>query len=224
MFGHDVDFSYARPIFLGSQRKTINISEVLSTAEVTEYDSDDTLIPQGTQVGHAIGSAGGENIRFFAKEPGMLMTVFVLKPMHITYNTVERFWLKSDRTEFYNYHFEGIGDQEVYRCELGYDCSGDANNLATYGYTGRWDEYKMKNHIICGDYATDGLDAWHMGREHDVSDLPTALSSTKIQILPSYDENLRIFADQTEAYDEVWLQVYNDVQVILPMKKVDIPK
>jgi len=223
MFGHDVNFQYARPIFLGSQRQTINISEVLSTAEVTEFDSDDTLIPQGTQVGHAIGSNGGQQINFFAKEPGILMTVFVLKPMHVTYNTLERFWTKQDRTEFYNYNFEGIGDQEVYNCEVGFNAGATANNLGTYGYGGRWDEYKMKNHIVCGDYSTSGLKAWQMGRHHDTTVAPSVLSSTKIQILPSYDENLRIFADQTETFDEVWLQAYNDVSAILPMKKVDIP-
>ena len=38
------------------------------------------------------------------------------------------------------------------------------------------------------------------------------------------DENLRIFADQSEAYDEIWLHVYNDVQAVLPMKTVDIPQ
>ena len=112
----------------------------------------------------------------------------------------------------------------VYNCEVGYDCSSGAINLNTYGYAGRWDEYKMKNSIICGDYTKSGLEAWHMAREHDVTGPATVLSSTKIQIMPSYDENLRIFADQSENYDEVWLQAYNDVQVILPMKKVDIPK
>jgi hypothetical protein len=229
MFGHDVDMSYARPIYLGGTRQAINVTEVLSTAETYDYSSNDltsqqTLNPQGSQVGHAMASAGSGTINFYAKEPGILMTLFVLKPVPMYHGGIEKYWLKTDRTEFYNYNFQGIGDQEILYAERGYDCSSGATNTNTWGYAGRWDEYKHKQNIFCGDYTKSGLEAWHLGILHDVSGPPVVLSSTNTLILPGNDENLRIFADQTETDDEVWLQVYNDVQVILPMYKTDIPQ
>lgn len=223
MFGHDVNFAYARPVYLGGGRQAVNVSEVLSTAEVTEFDSDDTLIPQGTQVGHAMVSTGSETINFFAREPGILMVCMVAKPKPAYCGGIEKFWLKTDRTEFYNHHFQGIGDQEIYNAERGYDCTAGADNTGTWAYSTRWEEYKQKYDIITGDYQTDGLDGWHLGKIHDMDVAPT-FNSLEIEITPDDDENIRIFADQTGANDEIWLQVYNDMQAILPMHKVDIPK
>ena len=232
MFGNDPNFRYARPVFLGGGRTTINISEVLSTAETYDYTGNDlttqqTLNPQGSQVGHALASSGGETINFTAQEHGMLMTVLVIKPsLQYGGGQLERFWTKSDRTEFYNYHFENIGDQAIYNCEFNYiEGSGGSANMDTWAYSTRFEEYKQKQSIVCGDYLKSGLDAWHMAIITDPSDGGAdAFSNTLHQIRPGDDQNLRIFADQSEEFDEIWLNVYNDVQVQLPMKKVAIPK
>ena len=228
MFGHDVNFEYARPTYLGGGRQAINVTEVLSTAETYDYATNDltdqqTLNPQGSQVGHAMVSSGGETINFFAREPGIIMTVLVVKPKPAYMGGIEKFWLKDDRTEFFNHHFQGIGDQAILNTERGYDCTAGADNTGEWAYSTRWEEYKQKYDFITGDYQINGLDGWHLGKLHDMDEAPT-FNELELQITPDDDENIRIFADQTGTYDEIWLQVYNDVQVVLPMHKIDIPK
>jgi len=41
-----------------------------------------------------------------------------------------------------------------------------------------------------------------------------------------YDENIRIFVDQDveDEVDSLYIQIYNDVQAILPMHVTDIPQ
>ena len=223
MFGvTNPDFRDQYPRFLGGTKQIINVTEVLNTSAV--YDSLDALVdPQGNQVGHGVGAGSTDTINFHATEHGILMSILHVKPAMNAYTGgIERFFLKTDRTEFFNHHFENIGDQPIYDVERGYDSSsGGTSNMDEWAYAPRFAEYKSKMSIICGEFK-DSMDDWHMGQVHDTATSPTGFNEQTSQVLSTADENLRIFVDQTTSH-KLYIEVFNDVQVILPMKVQPIP-
>ena len=225
MFGvQNPDFRDQYPRYICGGKQAINISEVINQSAV--YDSTDTLIdPQGFQTGHAVGAGSTGTKSFHATEHGILMTILSIVPRTAYAGGVEKFWLKSDRTEFYNPHFQNIGDQAIYDIELGWDGTiTGAGEDEIWAYAPRFAEYKHKLNIICGEFQESDLEYWHMGRMHDHQDgAPTSFNGSFHQIVHTEDHNIRIFASQgTE--DHLYIQVYNDIQAILPMHVTDIPK
>lgn len=228
MFGvQNPDFRDQYPRFIGGFKQTVNVSEIIANNETLEgntNDLSDMIIrtPQGHQTGHAVAAGSGKTFKFHATEHGCLMTVLIVKPKFGLTNNIERFWHKTDRTEFFNPKFEHIGDQEIYEAEVAYDCEVSGTQLDTWAYQERFYEYKDKLDVYAGEFKTNGLDAWHMAYIHDPSDDVPAFTYSFNKISFSADRNLRCF-NTGGTVDHFYTQVYNDIRAVLPITKVDIP-
>lgn len=174
-----------RPEYIGGFKSPLIISEVLQTSET------DTT-PQGTLAGHGI-SVGQEFIGDYnVKEYGYIMILLSIMPKPM-YNPqgINRQWLKFSRYDYYWPEFANLTEQEIYNCELYYTYpDSGSDNLKTFGYQGRYDHYRYRPNIVCGEMRTT-FDYWHLARSFGA--LPD-LNSDFIEC----DPDKRIFASESD--------------------------
>jgi len=183
----------------------------------------DVRVPGGYQAGIAGVQGSSNNVRLNATEYGLVISLMSVVPRTAYAGGIDRFWTKyNDRTEFYNPYFQGIGDQEVYDIEKGYQL--DAANYGTWGYQTRWAEYKYKLSTAQNEFAEVGnLDDFHMATVHDITGAPETLSAAGATVQYNDDEYIRIFQSQG-AEHHLYYTVYNDAQFVRPMYLTDIPQ
>jgi len=184
------------------------------------------VIPGGFQTGLAGVQGSSNTVNLNVTEYGIVMNIMSLVPRTMYGNRIDRFFHKyNDRTEFYNPYFQGIGDQEIYASEIGFNLDG-ATNLDTWGYQNRWAEYKYKLNEVQNEFVTDsgagGLDAFHMGRVQDITGAPFSLSPGTVRVSFGNDEIERIFESQGTEH-HLYYTIYNDCQMVRPMYLTDIP-
>jgi len=204
------DARIQRPEFLGSSRKVINISEVLSTAEINNF-------PIGAMAGHGVGLSTDNGYTKFFEEHGHVITCVSVRPAPMYQDGADRLWLRRDPLDFYNRELELIGQQEVLKGEvfLGVD---ETVNAETWGYSDRYREYKETPSKVVGAFRDGGIyNAWSFARKFP--SLP-ALNDTFIECDPVTTP----FADQTPDVDQVLLYVSNKCYAKRIVKKFTTPK
>lgn len=219
------------PRYLGGGKQAVKISSILNQSQVLDPTAgvNDgaggvpvTVDPQSLETGRglSVGSTNTFNASF--KEHGIIMGIISVLP-RTAYGgaQIEKYWRKSDRTEFFAPQFQNIGDQEILQSEIGYDATGsDADDV--FGYAPRWSEYKFKNSTVHGAFLST-LNYWHMAEIGDTSGAGPSLNQAYIECDYDEDGNIRIFADQT-AEDHLFVQIYNDVLAWRPMQVFDTPR
>lgn len=219
------------PQYIGGGKQAVQISSVLNQSQVLDptAGANDgvggaviTVDPQSLETGKAYSMGSGNKAGGYFKEHGIIMGIMSVLP-RTAYGgaQIEKYWRKTDRTEFFIPQLQHIGDQEIQQSEIGYDATGtDKDNV--FGYAPRWAEYKFKNSTVHGDFL-DEFDYWHMAQIGDTSGAGPDLNMAFIEARQNNDEYLRPFANQTETDDRLYCQIYNDVQAIRPMVVHDIP-
>jgi hypothetical protein len=219
------------PQYIGGGRQAVQISSVLNMSQVLDPTAgvNDgaggvpvTVDPQSLETGRGLSVSGGNTAGGYFREHGILIGLVSVLP-RTAYGgaQIEKFWRKSEPTDFFVPQLQNIGDQEILQSEIGYDATGtDADNV--FGYAPRWAEYKFKNSTVHGEFL-DSLDYWHMSHIGDTSGAGPDLNTAFVGCYNSADENERIFADQTGT-DSLYFQIYNDVKAIRPMQTFDVPK
>lgn len=215
-FGQPIsDARINKPEYLGGGRQAVQISEITATAETLE--SDDSLSkPIGEMAGRGI-SLGRTN-QFIKQFPehGIVIGLMSVMPRTAYYEGVEKYWLKTDRTEWLWPKFAQLGEQEVSQVEVYWDPVGtDKDDV--FGYQSRYAEYKYRKSSVHGDFIDD-FDYWHMARQ--LGSAPTLDNTFIVCENTDYD---RIFAVTTGTVDKLYCQVYNDVQAIRPIPSVNVP-
>ena len=221
------DSRLQRPEFIGSNRGTMIISEVLQTS--SPQGENDT--PQGNMSGHGQNLTSTKNFNYYAQEHGFIIGVMSILPKTAYYQGVEKFWLKyNDRLEYYFPEFAHLGEQEISNQEIWFNTSplNEYDPFGTFGYTPRYAEYKFKNSRIAGDFR-DTLKYWHLGRDFET---PPALNDTFIAADPSK----RIFAVQDlprdnntdpdnpiRDYHSIYAHVFHDIKANRLMPKYGTP-
>jgi len=204
------DSRIQRPEFLGSSRKVINISEVLSTAELSGS-------PVGHMAGHGVGLSTDNGFTKFFEEHGHVITCVSVRPAPMYQDGADRSWLRRDPLDFYNRELELIGQQEVLKGEV-FLTADETVNAETWGYSDRYREYKEKKSQVCGAFRSGGIyDAWSFARKFP--SLP-ALNGTFIECDPVTTP----FADQTPDADQLLLYVSNKCYAKRLVKKFTTPK
>lgn len=190
------DSRLQRPEYLGGGKSTIQISEVLQTAQ-------DGTTPVGTLRGHGIGVNRGRTFRRFIEENGLVMTLMTIRPIAIYMQGLNRMWSRQVKEDFYQRELEHIGQQEVYERELYAtgDTTSSINDETVFGYQNRYDDYRSVPSTVCGEMRST-LDYWHMAR--NFANAPV-LNSSFIRGNPTK----RIFAEQT--MNEIYFMAQHSV-------------
>lgn len=204
------DARLQRPEYLGGGQSPVVISEVLQTSS-----TDDTS-PQGNMSGHGISAGASNRFHKFFEEHGYVIGIVSVLPRTAYQQGIPREFRKFDRFEHFWPEFAHLGEQEVHLSELYYNPSGNAaENTRTFGYQSRYAEYRYCSSRVAGEFMTT-QDFWHMGR---IFSTTPALNSDFIQS----DPTKRIFAVESEDWDELYTQMYIDLKAIRPMPFEAVP-
>lgn len=164
------DARLQRPEYLGGGTGTVQISEVLQTAEGTD--------PVGDLKGHGIGAMRSNRYRRFFEEHGYIISLMFIRPTPIYMHAIQRLWWKGSKEDYYQKELQHIGQQPVYNREV-YALANP--QFGIFGYQDRYDEYRRSFSTVAGEFRNT-LAYWHMGR--DFSSTP-ALNSAFITCNPS---------------------------------------
>lgn len=199
------DSRLQRPEFLGGGKSPIVISEVLQTSE-TGTD------PQGNMAGHGISMGNSHSFNKYFEEHGYIIGIMSVMPRTSYQQGTRKMFLKDNRFDLFVPSFAQLGEQEVKQRELYEKFTA---NETTFGYQSRYVEYKSIPCSVHGDFKTT-LTQWHQSRIFNSSPV---LNETFIVSNP--DD--RIFAVQ-DGSDNLYCQVYNNIQAIRPMPLFNIPR
>lgn len=193
-FGSKVyDSQLQNPELVNWSEQTVKFSEVLQTAEGSD--------PVGTLRGHGVGGLGSNTFKYYIKEHGYWMTLAYIMPEPIYGEAMERFWMKSAFTDYWQEEFEAVGQQPVWNAEIYGALFESDNPKGTWGYADRYGEYMRSLHDVRGGFALPAQDNWHMARFF--GSVPT-LNNSFITGAPTQ----RIFAD-TEATQPYQMMTYH---------------
>lgn len=216
-FGQPVrDSRVNKPEYLGGGRQAVQISEVTATAETLVPSTDALSQPVGAMAGRGISMGRTNQFTYQFPEHGIVMGIMSVMPRTAYYEGIEKYWLKTDRTEWLWPKFAQLGEQEVKQHEIFWDPVGsDYDDV--FAYQSRYAEYKYKKSTVHGDFIDD-FDYWHLARQ--IGSAPTFDDTFVKCENTDYD---RIFAVTTGTVDKLYCQIYNDVQAIRPLPSVNVP-
>lgn len=196
------DETLQRPVFLGSTRQPVFVSEVTQ-------NSESNTTPQGTKTGKAISTGSDYVCTVRVNEPSILMGIMCITPRALYTQGCKRFFLKRSPYDFYNRLFENLVDQPTYLGEIFYT-SRNANTFNTFNFMPRYAEYKLENDRVAGDLR-DSLSMWHTGRIF--TDVPNFNEAFLHQ---GYDSLDRIFAVQGDTRNCI-VHINNRLEMLRPM-------
>lgn len=159
------------PEYLGGGRDTIQISEVLQTAEGTD--------PVGTLKGHGISATSSNKFIRFFEEPGYIFSFAYIKPKTMYLQGLSRHWNRRTKLEFWQPELQFIGQQSVLNKEV---YAPHTTPEGTFGYQDRYDELRRSESRVSGEFRTSALNFWHFGRSFASS--PT-LNGTFVSSVPT---------------------------------------
>lgn len=136
------------PEYLGGGRTRVGMTQVVQTS------STDTTTPQGNTAAFSLTVTSDKNFTKSFVEPGYLMCVGCVRPIHTYSQGIERFWLKKDLYDFYDPIFANIGNQPVYEDELYLEPDGNMGatpmKSVVFGYQEAWADYRYKPNRLSG--------------------------------------------------------------------------
>lgn len=195
-----------RPEFIGSIKSSVVISEVLQTSQSSDSSA------QGNLAGKGLGISKSYVDRYYVEEPGVIIGLTTVYPRPSYQQGINRVWLRKSRLEQFYPEFVNLSEQGIKQAELYATDNSDANNRV-FGYTGIYDEMRVRHPQVCGDLR-DVLDYWVITRKFTA---PPALNSEFITCNPSRN----IFAVQDEP--GIILNIYNDITAIRSIPYISEP-
>ena len=203
----------SRPEFLGGGSFNIHTSPISNQSGSTGNLGDLA----------AIGSGAGQGIGFTkAFDEHSIVMGLLCVDADLTYQQgIDRHWRKSTRYDFYYPALAHIGEQAIETGELFHTAGTATNagaNIVTFGYNGRYDEYRSKKSSITGKFRSDAtgtLEAWHLSE--DFASAPT-LSSSFLESDPPIDRVLTVTSEPQFYMDSYIRNIW-----ARPMPKTGIP-
>jgi hypothetical protein len=178
------DSRLQRPEFIGGTKNHAVISEVLQTSSTATEPT-----PQGNLAGHGIAVQSSGVGKYRVEEFGIIMGLMVVRPKSSYQDGINRQWLWRTAFDFPWPEFAGLSEQAIYNAEI---CTIDvatdptgADNLTTFGYTGRYNEMRFIPDMVCSEMRTT-FDYWHLGRQFNPAS-PPALDASFIECVPRKD-------------------------------------
>lgn len=135
------------PIMIGSYKGTVNVSEVLTQANV----GGETDLNTGQYAGNmALFESQTNTIRFKCRDHGLIMGIMSLVPNTGYGQGINRWWRYDSPYDYPMDTFSSIGDQEVLKEEVMYNAfpAEASKNQETFSYVPRFSEARtMLNHF-----------------------------------------------------------------------------
>lgn len=209
----DVDLSDARAMiteYCGGHRAPVQVSSVEQTSQ-SDKDSDQYL----GQLGGRAQSSSVAYFKHYCPEHGFIVVLQTTLP-RTSYMQMLR--TKFTRRTYLDYcipMFQSLGEQEVRKHEICFDCSSDVSNDAVFGYQARYQDYKYIPDMVAGDFLRS-LNFYTLARHFD-SAPSLNVDFTKAQ--PSD----RIFCVQ-DGTDTLWNDMYFDIKLNRKLAYYSLPK
>ncbi|UPW40886.1 major capsid protein [Sigmofec virus UA08Rod_6251] len=153
------DVQLQRPKYIGGGKITININPVAQTSSTTDEDTSLATLA-------AFGVAyDGRNVRAYThvQEHGYIIGLLTVGTTQTYQQGLQRDFWRRDRFDFYTPTLAHLSEQAVNNGEIcmtgipGYD-------NATWGYIGRYDEYRTMLSEVCG-YFRSNAQVWNPGNK-----------------------------------------------------------
>lgn len=184
-----------RPEYIGGTKTPIIISEVLQTSQTVRDTPNDSMLAQ--MGGHGLAANGSFAGKYHVQEFGLIMGLLSVMPKPAYQQGINRQWLRTLPTDFYFPEFCRLSEQAIYNCEV-YDSNGLRDDKGIFGYTGQYDEMRIKHDMVAGQMrkleatltgsvGTDRqLSFWNLARSFVPSNMPN-LNTEFITCVPRKD-------------------------------------
>ena len=151
------DSRLQRPEFLGSDRVTINMSQVLQTSSTNDTS------PQGNTAAFSLTVGSGKApITYSTQEHGIIMGLCCVRHTRTYQQGINREWSRRELFDFYQPTFAHLGNQAILNKEI--FASGNRFDDEVFGYQECWGEYRYKPSHVTAEFRSNypqSLDAWH---------------------------------------------------------------
>lgn len=202
------DARLQRPEYLGSNYFNISTDTVTQTAPAVGGST-----PQGNITGQAWGNGQNMMSTYEAKEHGLLMTIFIIRPKSVYEGGLNKKWVKKTRFDYATPELANLPDVEIKQGELIYTGTA-AQDEKLFGWQGIYEEYRTLNNMVTGRLRpsiSDNLKSFTLARYWTTAGYP-ALNKEFIQCEP--DEN-RILQYQDEPTFIYFIR--NEVATAIPL-------
>lgn len=142
------DVRLQRAEFIGGFRDIVSIDNIVQSSSGTS-DS-----PLGVIGGVSVtSSTSPAKIQFAAEEHGYIIGLITVRS-NISYSQgLEKFWTRSEKTDFYDPLLANIGEQPIKKYELFLgknNGNGTSTNNDVFGYNEPWAEYRWSKNLLTG--------------------------------------------------------------------------
>lgn len=196
-----------RPEYIGGTVNPVIISEVQQQSDSTQQNT-----PTGTLYGKATSVGVNKIGNYRAKEFGLIMGILTVAPKPVYQTGIDRQWSRLTPEDYFNPLFNGLSEQAILNKEIYSD--GTENDIKIWGYTGMYNELRVKNSKVTGLMRTD-FDYWHLSRQF--SSLPELNSS----FVSGTDVRKDIFAVPSEP--GLIINHRNNVKIIRAIPRIPSP-
>lgn len=208
-----------RPEYIGGTKQSVIISEVLQTSQTTidnDNPANSSMLAQ--MGGHGLSAQGQYAGSYNVQEFGLIMGILSVMPKPAYQDGINRQWLRRLPTDFYFPEFCRLSEQGIYQSEI-YFGFGYDNDDRVFGFTGQYDEMRVKNDIVCGDMRKINpskplLSYWNMARKFLG---PPNLNTEFITCVPTKDPFLN------QRIQSLIVNVRNVIMGVRPMPLIADP-
>lgn len=208
------DARLQRPEFIGGGTSRVSINPLASTVAITGEDP----VPQGNLAGVGTTVNDSASFSFSCEEHGFIIG-FMSARADLTYQrSVERFWSRQTRYDYYWPELSHLGEQAVLSKEIYYDGDSGIDDVV-FGYQERYAEYRYKPSLVTGLFNSDvetSLDVWHLAQ--DFGGTVPVLNEAFIVENPPID---RIIAVPSEPH--FLCDIWHDLKSTRPMPVYSVP-
>lgn len=158
-FGVDSgDYRLQRPEFLGGRRTPLQVQQVPQTTGAGTVTEGESL---GSLGAYSL-SFGTSSVRKGFTEHGYIIGVACIRQKHTYQQGIEKFFFRSERTDFYDPVFQNLGEQPIYEVEIFQHTTTKPSDI--FGYQEAWADLRQRPNRVSGALRSSsgsGLDIWH---------------------------------------------------------------
>ena len=162
------DATLQRSQYIGGMCNDVYVNEITQTSSSTEAS------PQGQYSGQALCGGRCDDIYFDAYEHGIIIGITSVTTKPTYQNGIDKMFSRKDPLDFYFPEFATLSEEPVLEKQLYAISPSIASNTtlnpntitndSTFGYQGRYDEYRVKNSFVTGEMR-DTLSSWCFTRK-----------------------------------------------------------